>query len=181
MANTVLVPTQIMAENVDAKNRVAIINQDVDNGTALVLGVTVPAETKRGQREVFQATIPTAVTKGVWMAYSPEIPVISANGQQYRIGSDPRSFTNVANVPFDVFKPEVDDLIQVTVPFFKASEDPGTVTGATVVEIGADGTFSAKVSATASFAGTAFKIIQKEPIMIGNEAVDAWILECTQN
>ena len=100
---------------------------------------------------------------------------------------DPRTFTNQAGKPFDMFKPVPGvDLIQVTKDFFAEDYDPDTATGATYVEIQSNGSFKAVASPTSSFGGLQFKIFAKEPIIIANgaiggEAVDAWILECTNN
>ena len=70
--------------------------------------------------------------------------------------------------------------------FFAENYDPDTITGATYVEIQSNGSFKAVVSPTSSFGGLQFKIFAKEPIIIANgaiggEAIDAWILECTNN
>lgn len=185
MANTVLVQTKCTAMDVDAYNRSAVATVNVPNGTPLICGGV--SETA-GQKQVFSVTPASSVTKGVWMAYSPEVVLTTGGNNQYKgIDLDPRNFTNVANVPFDMFflNPNV-DLIQVTTPFFKTGNDPKTVSGATYVEIQDDGTFAAKTSASPGFGGTQFRIIAAEPIIIasgalGGEAVDAWILECTIN
>ena len=76
------------------------------------------------------------------MVYSPEV-----NKQIVGMiwgGKDPRNFTNVKNKPFDVFKPQVGDIIQVTKDFFETSYDPTTVGSATKVEL-TSGKFQAKV------------------------------------
>lgn len=185
MAN-VLVQTHVMAMDVDALNRVGVYDSaNIDNGTALVCGVQ---STNAGQKHVFSVTPASSVAKDLWMAYSPEV-VTTVDGTLYFRGLDvdPRNFTNIAGKPFDMFKPVPGvDLIQVTKDFFKEDYDPGTVTGATYVEIQADGSFKAVVSPTSSFGGLQFKIFAKEPMIIANgaiagEAVDAWILECTNN
>lgn len=185
MAN-VLVQTHVMAMDVDALNRVGVYDSaNIDNGTALVCGVQ---STNAGQKHVFSVTPASSVAKDLWMAYSPEV-VTTVDGTLYFRGLDvdPRNFTNIAGKPFDMFKPVPGvDLIQVTADFFKEGYDPGTVTGATYVEIQADGSFKAVVSPTSEFGGLQFKIFAKEPMIIANgaiagEAVDAWILECTNN
>lgn len=185
MAN-VLVQTHVMAMDVDALNRVGVYDSaNVDNGTALVCGVQ---STNAGQKHVFSVTPASGVAKDLWMAYSPEVNT-TVDGTLYFKGLDvdPRNFTNLAGKPFDMFKPVPGvDLIQVTKDFFKKNYDPGTVTGATYVEIQSDGSFKAVVSPTSNFGGLQFKIFAKEPMIIANgaiagEAVDAWILECTNN
>ena len=185
MAN-VLVQTHVMAMDVDALNRVGVYNDaDVDNGTALVCGVQ--SEDAK-QKHVFTVTPASEVAKDLWLAYSPEVVSTADGSLEFRgLDVDPRDFTNVKGRPFDMFKPVAGvDLIQVTKEFFAEGYDPGTVEGATYVEIQADGSFKAVASATSSFAGLQFKIFAKEPIIIANgaiagEAVDAWILECTNN
>jgi len=185
MANCVLVPTHITAMDVDAYNRVGIAETDIPNGTPLVCGV---CSTDADKKHVFKVTAANGAVKGVWLAYSPEVIQNDVNGQAIKgVLVDPRNFTNVANRPFDMFKPVAGvDLIQVTKEFFDDGKDPKTVAGATYVEIQADGKFDAVAEATAQFANTQFRIVQTEPIIIGNgaiggEAVDAWILECTIN
>ena len=172
----VLVQTHVMAMDVDALNRVGVAESNVENGTALVCGVQ---SSNAGQKHVFSVTPASGVAKDLWMAYSPEVVSTVDGSLVFRgLDADPRHFTNIANKPFDMFKPVAGvDLI---------GYDPDTVSGATYVEIQADGSFKAVASATASFGGLQFKIFAKEPIIIGNgtiggEAVDAWILECTNN
>ena len=181
----VLVQTHVMAMDVDALNRVGVAESNVENGTALVCGVQ---SSNAGQKHVFSVTPASAVAKDLWMAYSPEV-VTTVDGSLVFKGldADPRHFTNLANKPFDMFKPVAGvDLIQVTKDFFAENYDPDTITGATYVEIQADGSLKADASPTSSFGGLQFKIFAKEPIIIANgtiggEAVDAWILECTNN
>lgn len=186
MANTVLVQTKCTAMDVDAYNRSAVAEKDIPNGTPLVCeGISEDADKK----QVFAVKTPTGVVKDVWLAYSPEVVITQGvGGNQFTgIDVDPRNFTNIAGRPFDIFKPVAGvDLIQVTTPFFKAGNDPKTISGAKYVELQADGTMAAKTTATGSFAGLQFKILTMEPIIIANgtiggEAVDAWILECTIN
>ena len=181
----VLVQTHVMAMDVDALNRVGVAESNVENGTALVCGVQ---SSNAGQKHVFSVTPASGVAKDLWMAYSPEVVSTIDGSLVFRgLDADPRHFTNIANKPFDMFKPVAGvDLIQVTKDFFAEGYDPDTVTGATYVEIQSNGSFKAVVSATSEFGGLQFKIFAKEPIIIANgaiggEAVDAWILECTNN
>lgn len=178
MANSVIINTRCAAENVDAYNRVAQSDSAVQNGAPLTL--TFPSTAGSA---VFTAAAPSAAATNVWMAYSPEVNKLVV-GQVWG-GQDPRNFTNVANVPFDVFKPQVGDIIQVNKEFFATGKDPATVTGATVVELTSAG-WEAKVSSTSSYAGAGFKIGRAEPMVIasgtvGGEQVTAYYLECTAN
>lgn len=189
MANCVLVPTKITAMDVDAYNRVGVnTTVAIPNGTPLTCGVTVPPATNAQQGEVFQVTVPNSIVKNVWMAYSPEVVITQSGTLQFMgIDVDPRDFTNVVSRPFDMFRPNPGvDMIQVTKEFFNTGADPDSVAGATVVELNAAGGFDAKAAATADYAGIAFRIVKKDPIIIasgilGGEQVPAWVLECTAN
>lgn len=170
MANTVLVQTRVASDNVDAYNRVAKYTADLANGSPVTLTFpkegdgdvfkAAPATTglnfKIGRKEPIiigsegiggeevEAWLleVSANTSDVWLVYSPEV-----NKQIVGMiwgGKDPRNFTNVKNKPFDVFKPQVGDIIQVTKDFFEASYDPTTVTSSTKVEL-TSGKFQAKV------------------------------------
>lgn len=191
MANCVMVQTACAAMNVDAYNRTGVATVDIPNGTPLVCN---GLSTDERQKHVFKVAKPTAIQADVWMAYSPEVVVTggiqSGNGTVLGwrgLDADPRDFTNVANLPFDIFKliPN-SDIIHVSKDFFATNLDPGTVAGATYVEMQADGSMKAVAAATANFAGLQFKILAKEPLVIGGGTLgdgieDAWLLECTIN
>ena len=179
MANSVIINTRCMAENVDALNRSAQATAATQNGAPLTLAFPATAGSA-----VFTATAATAAATNVWLAYSPEVNKLVV-GEVWG-GADPRNFTNLANKPFDVFKPVAGvDIIQVNKEFFATGKDPVTIVGATVVELTANG-WEAKTSATASYAGAGFKIGRQEDMIIANgaiggENVPAWYLECTAN
>ncbi len=175
MANCVLIPTTYGAKNIDAMNRSVIATTDVPNGTPL----TLTAPTTAGSN-VFTASTPTTPFANVWLAYSPEVNKLQV-GKVFG-GADPRNFTNVANKPFDAFRPMANvDVIQVTSDFFATAPS----TGSTVVELDATG-FVAKTTATSGYTGISFKIIRSEPMTIASqtgygEQVTAYYLECTAN
>lgn len=179
MANCVLVQTRTQATQLDPLNRSAISTVgNVNNGTPLSL--TFP--TTAGSN-VFGTETPASPFANVWLAYSPEVNKLVV-GQIWG-GNDPRNFTNLQNVPFDVFQPKAGDIIQVTTPFFQTGQDPASVAGSTVVELTANG-FVAKTASTSGYAGIAFNIGRKESMTIASstgygEQVDAWYLECTSN
>lgn len=168
MANTVMVLTRVQADNIDALNRVAKHTADLVNGSPVTLTfpesgevfTATPATTGLkfsigrkepiiigsegiGGEEVDAWLLEvTENTSNVWLVYSPEV-----NKQIVGMiwgGKDPRNFTNVKNKPFDVFKPQVGDIIQVTKDFFEASYDPTAVSSSTKVEL-VSGKFQAKV------------------------------------
>ena len=158
--SAVVIKTRTQSENIDALNRKAVYaSADVDNGTAVSLAF--PAT--EGD-EVFVATLRSSgmtfnigrkepiiiargsileseqedawlleVTAGGWMAIAPEVNK-DVIGEVYK-GLDPRRFTNVAGVPFDVVKLVEGDIIQVSKDFFENGYDPDTVTGATAVSM----------------------------------------------
>lgn len=168
MANTVMVLTRTASDNIDALNRVAKYTEDLVNGSPVTLTfpeagevfTAAPATTglkfKIGRKETIIIGSEgiggeevdawllevSENSADVWMVYSPEV-----NKQIVGMiwgGKDPRNFTNVKNKPFDVFKPQVGDIIQVTKDFFETSYDPTTVGSATKVEL-TSGKFQAKV------------------------------------
>lgn len=168
MANAVLVQTRVQADNIDALNRVAKYGtSDLMNGAPVTLtfpksgdvftaapatsGLNFKIGRKEpiiigsegvGGEEVDAWLLEVSENSAdVWMVYSPEV-----NKQVVGMvwgGKDPRNFVNVKNKPFDVFKPQVGDIIQVSKDFFEASYDPTTVGSATKVELTA-GKFQAK-------------------------------------
>ena len=167
--SAVVIKTRVQAENIDALNRKAVYaSANVDNGTA----VSLAFPSAEGD-EVFVATLLQSgmtfkigrkepiiiaegsmlaseqkdawlleVTAGGWMAISPEVNK-DVIGEIYK-GVDPRRFTNVAGVPFDVVKLVEGDIIQVSKDFFEANYDPDTITGATTVAM-TSGKFRATV------------------------------------
>lgn len=174
MYNAVIIPTAIEARHIDKLNRTAIADTNLPNGSAITIAYT-------DKFDVFKATPATAETPAtdVWMAMSPEVMKVIV-GQIYA-GEDPRYFTNVANKPFDAVKLMPHDVIQVSKDFFADNKDPETITGATVVELGAEG-WEAKVAPTSEYKGISFKIGMKFPIaigsgMIGDEEYPAYIIE----
>lgn len=173
MGKCVIINTTVSADHDDSLNRSVIATEDIDNGTLL----TLEFPTEKGSN-VFKATKNTT-GKDVWVAYSPEVNRLIV-GQVWS-GLDIRSFTNVANKPFDAFKLTPSDIIQVTKEFFAAGSSPNEVSGATYVNIGSGGVV--KATTTAPTEGIVLKIGRKEPMIfatpgIGGEEVDAWYLEC---
>lgn len=128
MAN-VLIGKQYAAYNTDSYNRSVIhTTQNIDNGCVMALNAyqQPPAQTTPGV--VWVAEAPTAATDaGLWMAKSPVVvrsvlwdgtdgagtalaPAVIVNG----IISDPRAFTNVANVVFDAILLMEKDVLEMT-------------------------------------------------------------------
>lgn len=176
MAKTVLVPTDIAAKNIDSLNRSVIHTADVENGAIFQLnGIS----TNAGEGEVFNYLAPAAGDglKDLWMAYSPEVVLtVSGNFKAKGIDSDPRDFTNVAGIPFDAYKIQKGDLIQITADGISGTKGDNLYAVATA---GSD----KLVWAAAAVAGVSYKLVKEMPIIIGNgniggNAVTAYILEC---
>ena len=170
--------TQIAAKDVDALNRFAVASVDVDGGTLVALGAKTD--------DVFAATKATnGEDGGLWMAYNPSEHLTKIGDNIYageELNVDPREYTNLANRTFDVFKPQVGDLIGFTAPNIKAS-DISSVAVDKYLEIGADG-LEVKASATADT--TSFKVVGIEDIPfptagIGYEVAKKYVAECVFN
>lgn len=177
MANCVINTTRCSKENIDALNRKAIAETDIQNGTF----VNLKWAEDIGD-EVFVVDTENDGTEDLWMACSPEVNKLMV-GTVYG-GLDPRNFVNVAGRPFDVVKLLKGDIIQATKDFFKTGFSPIEVTSGTVVEI-VDGEPKVLASATSAYKGLRFKIGRLEPMVfatagIGGEQVDAWLLEVVQ-
>jgi hypothetical protein len=171
MANAIVLNTRVAADSVDALNRSVIATEDMQNGTPL----TLEFPTEAGSN-VFKATKNTT-GKDVWLAYSPEVLRLIV-GETYG-GVDIRYFTNVANKPFDAFKLQVGDIIQVTKEFFADGKSPADNSNDKAVVISADGF---ETAADVPESGFGMKIGRMEPMIIastgiGGEQVDAWLLE----
>lgn len=113
MAN-VVIKTRYQAYNIDALNRTAKCASDIDNGCVFALNSKSEDE---NEKDVWVATAPTSNTDtGLWMAASPEIPIVKDTmGNEYKgITSDPRAFVNYAGKMIDAFKLVVDDEIEIT-------------------------------------------------------------------
>lgn len=142
MAYGFLIESQkFAAKDVDALNRSAVADANVDGGAIVTLG-TINSD------GVFVATKATAGTGGnVWMAYNPSEHFTSAHNNMYAgLTVDPREYTNVAGRTLDVFKPQISDIIILTEGNIKSGE---TVTEGSYLEMGTDG-YEVQSSATAS-------------------------------
>ena len=173
--STVLVPTDLVAKNIDALNRTAInAAANVDNGSIFKLGAL---STEQGKSEVFTITTPADDLTGLWMAYSPEVVLtVSGDFQAKGIDQDPRHFTNVAGIPFDAYKIQVGDLITITAEGLSAAyNDEGYL-------VAQAASMKFKPNATA-IAGVSYKVLKKTNITIANggigaDSVPAYLCEC---
>lgn len=182
MANkTVLVQTQVQAMNIDALNRSAVYaDAEIENGMVFQLATQSTAD---GYSEVWNVTAPaTGSLTGLWMAYEPEVTIISVNGKEYKgLTPDPRDFAVPAGKVFSAFKPVVGDIILVTAG--GALDAP--VAGNKNLEA-ANGTMkmawaNSQTANTASFALLATSYISIADGSIGTQRVVAYKLQCVAN
>lgn len=135
----VVIKRRVAAHNIDALNRVFVATEDLENGSIFTL---TERSTTDGEEEVWKVAKPTATSLGVWMAKSSEVTITTVGEGDYAlqmkgIVEDPRMFTNVKGLVGDCFKPQVGDMIEMTL---------GDDTDKYLV---ADAAYKLKVSATA--------------------------------
>ena len=172
----VLVPTDIAAKNIDSFNRSVVAEIEVENGAIFQLN---GLSEENGKGEVFKYAAPAeGAISDLWMAYAPEVVVTESGDFKAKgIDSDPRNFANLAGVPFDAYKPQVGDLIQLTAQGFANDFDEAKPYAVAVAG-------SNKLNwAAAAVEGLSYKLVKKQPVIIasgsiGSNAVTAYILEC---
>ena len=112
----VVIKRRVAAHNIDALNRAVVATEDLENGSVFTLEGRSDVE---GEGEVWKAVKPTGAIKGLWMAKSSEVTITTIGKDDYAlqmkgIVEDPRMFTNVKGLVFDAFKPQVGDIIEMT-------------------------------------------------------------------
>lgn len=112
----VVIKRRVAAHNIDALNRAVVATVDLENGSIFTLSARSEND---AEGEVWKATQPTAGAKNVWMAKSSEVTITTIGKDDYAlqmkgIVEDPRMFTNVKGLVFDAFKPQVGDIIEMT-------------------------------------------------------------------
>ena len=112
----VVIKRRVAAHNIDALNRAVVATVDLENGSVFTLEARSNVE---GEDEVWKAVAPTGAIKGLWMAKSSEVNITTIGKGDYAlqmkgIVEDPRMFTNVKGLVFDAFKPQVGDIIEMT-------------------------------------------------------------------
>lgn len=113
MANNVVIKSRVAAYNVDALNRTAVCEADIENGCVFKL---TSYSTTDGEGMVWKAEQAAATDTGLWMATSPEVVVIKdAMGVEYKgLSVDPRAFINNAGKMIDATKLQEGDIIEMT-------------------------------------------------------------------
>lgn len=112
----VVIKRRVAAHNIDALNRNFVATEDLENGSIFTL---TERSTTDGEDEVWKVAKPTASSRGVWMAKSSEVTITTVGEGDYAlqmkgIVEDPRVFTNVNGLVGDCFKPQVGDIIEMT-------------------------------------------------------------------
>ncbi len=189
MTHGILVPSKIAAKNVDAWNRSAITAaDDVDNGWVVKLSTK---STTSGESEVWTALEPTTSNglNQLWMAYSPEIVITESGSYEFKgIDPDPRNFTNLGAKVFDVFKPQLGDIITVSADVLCGTYIANTTTHVVAANgtTGTSGGYTLLWANSSSSAVTCWKSIDAGSptyFSIGtgaldNQRVTAYRLEC---
>ena len=155
MANGVIVESRIQATNIDALNRTAQAEVAVAGGGLVAL----TASGTQGN-EVWTAAAPASGTLGgLWIAYNPSEHLTVVGDKVFAgLSEDPRDYVNVANRPFDCFKPQVGDEIDITIDCVDSSGS-SAVAGDILESKAGQTTFQRIAASTGATAGsTAFKI-----------------------
>lgn len=141
MAYGYIVEKKIAASDVDALNANAVTTgtTNVDGGMAVALGAY--------DKGVYTVSLPGATAfTGMWMAYNPTEHLTVVNGKYFAgLSADPRDYTNLATRPFDIFKPQVGDIIGFTAANFGSNQVPDATTNK-YVATAADGLWVAGAS-----------------------------------
>ena len=162
--------------NVDSLNRTAVFTEDVDNGCVAVLKAY--SETS-GEGIVWKAEKPTASSKGLWMATSPEVVITRALDADEAAGmpaidmkgviNDPRAFYNIKGYMVDMTYLNVGDIIEMTCAGIQKSSG-GAYDGTDAYLVADTANFKLKGSATAG-TGMALRKIGTSKLHIGNAAL----------
>lgn len=181
MANGVIVESRIQATNIDALNRTAQATIDVAGGGMIAL-----APSGEQGNEVWTATAPNTELGGLWIAYNPAEHLTKVGDKFFAgLSKDPRDYANIANRPFDCFKPQVGDEIDITIDCVDAT-GADAVAGDILESKAGQTTFTRVAAATGATAGsTAFEIeyvgVAPFPMAgIGMEQVKMFRCRCVQ-
>ena len=177
----VIIESRIQATNIDALNRTAKCDEAVAGGGLVAL---TPSGVQGD--EVWTAEAPDAELGGLWMAYNPAEHLTEVNGKFFAgLSKDPRDYANIADRPFDVFKPEVGDELDITVDC--VDDTASSAVAGDILEAKAGQTTLTRVAAAtgATEGSTAFEIeyVGTTPFPqagIGMEQVTMFRVRCIQ-
>ena len=174
--HNVVIKKRTASFNVDSLNRTAVFTEDVDNGCVAVLKAYsgIP-----GEEMVWKAEKPTASSKGLWMATSPEVVITRALDADGATGmpaidmkgviNDPRAFYNIKGYMVDMTYLNVGDIIEMTCAGIQKSSG-GAYDGTDAYLVADTANFKLKGSATAG-SGMALRKIGTSKLHIGNAAL----------
>lgn len=188
----VFLASRMQSQNIDALNRNAVSEVDVDNGMAVILG---ELSTDADKSQVFVATLPTATTdKGIWIVDEPHEPIAQdALGEEYSVGiKDPRKFYIQAGKVFAVRKPQIGDIFKISADMVSVANtisegDESTPTPTQTTQYITLSTNGKYVLASSKGTGFAGKIIENSYFSIGivspdlSQRVDAYLVEVVEN
>lgn len=154
MAYGVVIQDRVQASNVDALNRSAKSASLVENGYVCNL---LTRSSTAGEGEVWVATAPaTGALSNLWMVYSPE--VVITDSKYKGLNPDPRDFSIAIGQVFDVFQPQLGDIITITADSLTGSANTHAVA--------TDGDFQLNWGASA-VSGLSLKLLATTYISIG--------------
>ena len=173
----VLIPSAIMATNIDSLNRSMVSGSPIDNGMVVVMGNKSGVA---GNTEVFMGTLNASTSAtNMWMAYQADEVV--STGNYKGLDPDVRNFYVSASKVFSAYKPQVGDIIVMTADSFVSGYSASlTYANATA------GEWKLKWEATQPTNGLSYKYIKTTYISlaegnIGDQRVTAYQVECLAN
>lgn len=166
MAQNVMIPSAIAAQDVNAWVRDAVAATNVDNGNLVILSAL---ETTAGQTEAWTALTPSTSNglTGVWVVYEPE--EVRTAEKYKNLDPDPRNFYVPDGIVFSCFKPQLGDIVTMTADGLAGTKSTNTFVNAT------DGTGGLKPvwGATQTSSVFSMKLIETTYISIGSGAIDS--------
>lgn len=172
MAFGVVEKKQVSAKTDEALVRTGVSTAVVENGSVFSLG------TRNSNGTWNVGTPATGSLTNLWMAADDGKVVISSDGREYQVTNDPTAFSVAIGRAFDIFKPQIGDLIALS-----ADAIDSTYAGEDFV-VAADGEVKLQKSATA-ITGLSLKKIATTTIKVPSttlgtpDGVTAYLFEVT--
>lgn len=171
--------------DVGAYNRYAMAGSavDLDNGSVFRLDTQNTAGTS-GYSEVWDVTAPSlsgSTLNGLWMAGTEAVNLLADGTKQYRgLSDDPRSFYNLGAKPFDAFKPQPGDVIELSADAFTGAIGGNTFANAS------DASYDLVWGTSQTTSALSFQLLATTYFSIGSGAIDtqrvtAYKLVCLAN
>lgn len=163
MAYGIVQTTQMQATNNDGLMRYAVSASNIENGSVFQLA-SMSADADKSQ--VFVATAPaTSYLTNLWMAVEPEdVKVISGSNVYSGLDPDVRNFINRAGDVFAAAKPQVGDIITLSVDAVAGTKSTNEYVVAT------NGAFKLTWAA-APVSGTSLKLLKTTYMSVGSASL----------